>query len=217
MMLKNICSDLLFPPKCILCGELLERGQTDLCSRCRVEVAEFPASRSKLPFLDSWTSVWYYDGNVRKSLLRYKFHRARHYAPGYGRLLAMRLLREYPDGFDVLTWIPISPLRKLKRGYDQVELLAKAVGQELGMEPVRTLRKVRNNRAQSGVTGEAQRKANVLGAYRPVDPESLWGKRVLILDDIITTGATAGEAARTLLTAGAKEVHCGTVAAARDH
>lgn len=215
-MIKNAVFELLFPPKCVLCGKVLEGDETDLCRKCRVEGPIFPGSREKLPFLDSWTSVWYYEGNVRRSVLRYKFRRARHYAPAYGRMIAMRLLRDYPEGFEVLSWIPISPLRKLKRGYDQVELLAKAVGKELQMEPVRTLRKVRHNRPQSGITGAAQRKANVLGAYRCVDPENIRGKRVVILDDIITSGATAGEAAKTLLTAGAKEVHCGTIAAARN-
>ena len=126
----------------------------------------------------------------------------------------MKLLREYPDGFDVLTWVPISRLRKFRRGYDQVELLAKAVGRELDMEPVRCLKKIRNNRPQSTVTGQAQRRANVLNAYRAIKPEQFQGKRVLLLDDIITTGATAGECARILLTAGAKEVHCAAVASA---
>ena len=215
MLFQNV-ADLLFPPKCVLCRKILEPDETDLCHRCRVELPEFPHSRVKLTFLDSWTSVWYYEGNVRTSILRYKFHGARHYASAYGRVLAMRLLREYPEGFDVLTWIPISPIRRLKRGYDQGELLAEAVGLELGMEPVRTLRKVRDNPPQSGITGVAQRRANVLGVYRTVDPEQFRDKRVLMLDDIITTGATASEAARMLLTAGAKEVHCGTIAAARN-
>ena len=98
-----------------------------------------------------------------------------------------------------------------------MELLAQAVGKELGMEPVSTLRKVRNNRPQSRIRGQAQRRANVLGVYRPVCPEKLEGKRILLLDDIVTTGATAGECARVLLTAGAKEVHCGFMAAAHHH
>lgn len=215
-MLLEVIGNLLFPPKCVLCGKILERSETDLCHECRVMEPEFPKSRKKLPFLDSWSSVWYYEGDVRESLQRYKFRGKRHYASTYGRLLAMRLSREYPEGFDVLTWIPVSPLRKLKRGYDQVELLAQAVGQELGMEPVKTLRKICNNRAQSSISGDAQRKANVLGAYRFVNPEQFQSKRVLLLDDIITSGATAGEAARMLLSAGAKEVHCATVAAARN-
>lgn len=216
-MIFETIANLLFPPKCVLCGNLLEKHETDLCHRCRVEVVEYPQRHFKLSFLDSWTAVWYYERYTRSSILRFKFRRARHYAPAYGRMLAMKLVREYPEGFDVLTWVPISPLRKLKRGYDQVELLAKAVGTELGMEPVRTLRKVRHNRPQSGIEGEAQRRANVLGAYRVVKPEAFRGKRVLMLDDVITTGATAGEAARMLLTAGAKEVHCGAIAAARNH
>ena len=99
--------------------------------------------------------------------------------------------------------------------YDQVELLAKAVGTELGMEPQKLLKKVRNNPPQSGITGEAERRANVLGAYRIKDGATVKGKRILLLDDIITTGATAGEAARVLLTAGAEQVYCGAVAVAR--
>ena len=77
------------------------------------------------------------------------------------------------------------------------------------------MKKIRHNRPQSGIVGDAQRRANVLGAYRVENPELLRGKRIILLDDIITTGATAGECARVLLTAGAKEVHCGAVAVAR--
>ena len=98
-----------------------------------------------------------------------------------------------------------------------MELLAEAVGAELGMTPVCALKKIRHNRPQSGITGQAVRRANVLGVYRITDPQAVQGKRVLLLDDIITTGSTAGECARVLLTAGAKEVHCGLIAAARNH
>lgn len=215
MRLYHWLVSILFPPKCILCGGLLDRDETDLCRRCRVETPQYPGRKRKLQFLDSFAAVWYYEGNVRSSLLRYKFYHARSYAGPYGRLLAMVLLEEYPEGFDVLTWVPVSPLRKLRRGYDQVELLAKAVGRELGMTPVPLLRKVRHNRPQSGIHGVAERRANVLGAYRVTDRDQVSGKRILLLDDILTTGATAGEAARTLLTAGAKEVHCAAMAAAQ--
>ena len=210
-----ILSHLLFPEKCILCSRILENGETDLCHTCRVEAPECPVRKQKRSFLDSWVAIWYYEGYSRKSIIRYKFCRARHYAHGYGRLLAMKLQQNHPEGFDVLTFVPVSPLRRFARGYDQVELLAKAVGAELGMEPVRTLRKIRHNRPQSGISGTAERRANVLGVYRITDAAAVWDKRILLLDDVITTGATAGECARVLLTAGAKEVHCGCIAAAR--
>ena len=216
-MIGDRLFNLLFPPKCTLCGKLLERQETDLCRQCRVESPECAGIHKNFSFLDSWAAVWYYEGYIRESLLRYKFHRARHYAPVYGRMLAMRIQQEYPDGFDCLTWVPISRVRRFERGYDQVELLAKAVAQELDMEPVPTLRKIRNNRPQSGIVGQAKRRANVLGVYKVVCPQQVVGKRILLLDDIVTTGATAGECARVLLTAGAKEVHCGFIAAARNH
>ena len=205
---------LLFPRKCLLCGKLLERDELDLCRKCRIDGPECKISRQKLQFLDSWLALWHYEGAARLSLIRYKFHNRRSMAQGYGRLLAMKLLGEREGDFDLITWVPISPLRKLRRGYDQVELLAKAVGRELNMEPVRCLKKVRHNPPQSGVVGQAQRRANVLNVYKVVGPEQFQGKRILLLDDIITTGATAGECARILLTAGAKEIHCAAVASA---
>ena len=206
---------LLFPPKCVLCGSVLKEGEQDLCKTCRVEAPLFPNRKRKLQFLDSFAAVWYYEKNIRRSLLRFKFYGKRSYAKSYGRLLAMELLNEHPDGFDILTWVPISPLRKLRRGYDQVELIAKAVGTELGVEPVPLLKKIRSNPPQARITGEARRRANVLGVYALREDAAVHGKKIVLLDDILTTGATMGEAARVLLTAGAKEIHGAAVAAVR--
>ena len=215
MKLYHFLMELLFPPKCVLCRKLLKSGEIDLCRECRADAPEYAGKKINIRFLDSFAAVWYYEGNVRRSLLRFKFYNARSYGVSYGRILAMRLQREYPDGFDMLTWVPVSRLRKLRRGYDQVELLAKAVGRELGLSPVPTLKKIRNNRPQSRLKAPAARRANVLGAYRLLEGAAAKGQRVLLLDDILTTGATAGECARVLLSAGAKEVHCAAVAAAR--
>lgn len=207
---------LLFPPKCVLCKKLLERKEEYLCADCLVQAPVCPDQpRKKLPFLDSWTAVWYYEGEVRSSILRFKFRSAKHYAACYGTMLARALRQSHPEGFDILAWVPVSRLRKLRRGYDQVELLAEVVARELSMEPIPLLKKLRNNKAQSGITGYAHRKANVLGAYRLTEPELVKNKKILLLDDVITTGATIGECARVLLTAGCAEVHGGVVAVAR--
>lgn len=205
---------LIFPPKCVLCGRLLERQELDLCGKCRREAPEQRHKNKKLRFLDSVTALWHYEGDARNSLLRYKFYGKRHYAKSYGRLLAMRILQEHDEPFDVLTWVPISSRRRFRRGYDQVELLAKAVGKELGLRPVRCLKKIRHNPAQSGLSGEAERRANVLGVYQAKAPERFRGRRVLIVDDVITTGATMSECARVLLTAGAGQIHGAALASA---
>ena len=215
MKALNLIYGLLFPPKCVLCGDLLRSGEQDLCRECRSEAHLFPNGKRKLQFLDSFAAVWYYEGSIRRSMLRFKFYGRRSQAVSYGRLLAMELTKEFPDGFDVLTWIPVSPGRRLRRGYDQVELIAKAAARELGMEATPTLRKIRSNPPQSRITGEAQRRANVLGVYRVRQDADIRGKTVVLLDDILTTGATMGEAARMLRTAGAEQVHGAAVAAVK--
>ena len=209
-----LISRLLFPPKCVLCRKVLDENETDLCHDCRSHTQECSKRTKKLPYLAGWTALWYYEGDVRRSILRFKFHNARSYAESYGRMLAMKLLQEEIP-FDLLTWAPISRMRKWKRGYDQVELIAQAVGRELGIAPVATLKKRRNNPPQSGIRDAARRRANVFGVYQVLDPNLICGKRILLLDDIMTTGATAGECARVLLTAGAEEIHFGAVASAR--
>ena len=213
MKLYHRLMQLLFPPKCVLCRKLLTEEETDLCAQCRADTPEITGTKRKLPYLAKWTGLWYYEGSVRASILRYKFRGSRSYSQSYGRLLAMKLLQE-DISFDILTWAPISRRRKWRRGYDQVELIAKAVAKELGVPPVSTLKKTRHNRPQSRLKDAAARRANVLGVYRVTDHETVAGKRILLLDDILTTGATVSECARTLLTAGANEVICATVAVA---
>lgn len=208
---------LLYPPKCILCRKILGKNDTDLCAQCRKEVQDFTKSKRNIPFVAGWTALWYYKDNVGASIRRYKFSGFRHYASVYGRFLGMRLMNEYPEGFDLITWVPTGFFRKLSRGYDQSKLLAQAVSSELGCRPTRLLKKTRNNPPQSGIVGAPHRRANVLGVYEAIDPTIFRGKRILILDDVITTGATCSECARILITAGAKEVSCAAVAAASDH
>jgi len=212
--MKKRILHIFFPPKCVLCKKILSKEETDLCRACRENQPEYGAHKIKLSFLAQWTGLWYYKENVRASILRYKFSGKRSYAAAYGRLLAMKLMKEGWDDTDVLTWIPISRQRKRKRGYDQTELFAKFTAEELGLEPIPTLRKIRNTKPQSIMGDAAHRRANILGAYAVIDPDFVKDKRVLLLDDIVTTGATASEAARMLLTAGAKEVKLATLAVA---
>ena len=116
--------------------------------------------------------------------------------------------------YDLMTYIPISPLRRRKRGYDQTLLLARAAGKLLGMQPVRTLRKRNFVRPQSRTRGPGERQRNIRGKFRVRDPALVRGKRVLLIDDVLTTGATLSEASRVLLAAGAKSVDAAVLAAA---
>lgn len=207
-------TNLLFPPKCVLCRKILQKHETDLCHSCREDAPEFEKSKRKIPFVAHWTGIWYYRGNVRGSIHRYKFANARRYAAAYARLLAVQLQKEEMDSFDILSWIPVSRSRKRKRGYDQSQLLAEALGRELGCAPVAVLKKQRNNPPQSSISQEAERRANVMNVYGVTDPGLIRGKRILLVDDVVTTGSTASESGKTLLIYGAKEIFLATVAVA---
>lgn len=214
MNLLGALLDLLYPPKCILCRKLLRDGETDICAKCRTALpeAEQPIKREK--FFRQCHSVWFYEGAVAESVRRYKFHGAEHYCRAYGRLLAMRILRAHVD-FDVLTWVPVSRRRKRERGYDQSYLLARETARQLRVPCVRTLTKVLDNLPQSRRPDAAARRANVRNAYRAYHSDRFTDKRILLLDDVITTGATLSEASATLLTAGAASVECATLTAVR--
>ena len=204
---------LLFPSRCVICRSIIPDapGET-ICRKCMKSLPLLynSARHSEGKFFDDCVSACSYEGELRKSLLRFKFGGKRQYAGAYAHLLAGVIKEEYDGEYDLISWVPVSRRRKIKRGYDQAMLLAKAVSAELGMECVGLLRKKRHNRPQSGMKTEAERRANVLGAYEAVG--EILDKRILIVDDIVTTGSTLGEASRTLLMSRAKSVLCATVA-----
>ncbi len=203
--------DLLYPPRCTICRKLLREKETDFCAECRTKLSILEAPIKRGEFFTQCYAVTAYSGDVAASLKRYKFQGMQQYAGAYGRLIAMQLLR-MQAAFDILTWVPVSKKRRRKRGFDQSELLARTVANELGVSCVRTLEKVRDNPAQSLLEGAEQRRANVMNAYRSIEPEHFANRHVLLIDDIMTTGATLSECSRILLTAGAASVLCATVA-----
>lgn len=215
MTLEDFLAFLFFPNKCALCDRLLPMGEREICQSCQAETEEI-LHFEKLPYLHKWAALWYYEGNVRESIIRFKFKDETGYSETYGRLLAEKLRREgLAEGDFVLSYIPVSRQRKLRRGYDQCELLVKALAKELDCPFSETLYKQRNNKPQHSLATYPERRANVLGVYRAVSPNAFRGRRVLLLDDVKTTGATAEEAAKVLLTAGAKQVDGAFLAARR--
>ena len=209
--------DLIFPPKCVLCRKVLEKGHMDLCPECRQAGPYFILSKKSISFVAGWTAVWYYKGKIRTSIMNYKFYRHSSYATSFGRLLAMKLLTEGQTDFDLVTWVPLSHKRRRERGFDQVQRIAVTVSKELGIPLVRTLKKPIHNPPQSTMRSASERRANVLGVYAPYKKERFAGKRILLLDDVVTTGATAGECVKTLKIHGAKDVYFAAVAATEDY
>ena len=128
------------------------------------------------------------------------------------RLIAESVRECLTGKYDLISWVPLSEKRLRERGYDQAMLLALAAALELDDVAVETLRKNRNTAPQSGTESADERRANISGAYEVIDSELVRGKRILLIDDIITTGSTLSECARTLMLAGAEGVVCAAVA-----
>ena len=203
--------DLLFPPKCPLCRRLVPRDG-ELCASCRESLPRRKNPEVQVEFVDKCVSPLSYTGTVAEALRRMKFSNLPGYAKSFGRLLAETVGEALAGEYDLVSWVPVSPRRRRRRGYDQAQLLAREVGRELGVPVVSTLCKPKDNPAQSGVGGPAARKANVLGVYIITDSERVLGQRILLIDDIVTTGATLAECAMTLKAAGAARVVAAAVA-----
>lgn len=217
MKLGTAVLDLLFPPKCTFCQKLLEDPRALMCPACQEKLSwlEGPAAERKLEGISLCVSpLWYKDG-VRESIHRYKFSGMRQYSKTYGVLTAQCVQDHLEGKYDLISWTPVSRWRKWKRGYDQAFLLARETASHLEMEVTSLLKKVKHNPAQSGIEEDAKRRANVTGVYKVPRPELVKCKRVLLMDDVVTTGETLSECARMLREAGAQDVVCCTLARAR--
>lgn len=207
--------DLFFPPKCPFCGKVLDHA--GICPACEKALpwTEEGAGLRELPGGLQCAAPLWYEGKVREGLLRFKFQGARAAAGPLGELVARCAAERFSGAFDVVTWVPVSRRRLRSRGYDQARLLAESACRLWEVRPEQLLQKITDNPAQSGLTEEAARRANVLGVYGAAEPERIQGDRILLVDDICTTGATLAECARTLRDAGAADVMCVCAALAR--
>lgn len=152
------------------------------------------------------------EGTMRQAILLFKYGGRRMLSRHLGRLMVETAGCLFdPREFDLLIPVPLHPNRERTRGFNQAALLAKEVGQSFGLEVgERLLRRVRATEAQSG--GRRERENNVKGAFAVTRPDRVKDRRLLLIDDVFTTGATAGECARTLLAAGAEKVGVYTLA-----
>lgn len=209
--------DLLFPPKCPFCQKILDEPRAPVCPACRPRLPwlEGKAAERQVDFADGCFSPLAYRDAVPKAIHRYKFSRVRALGKPFAALMARCLEEHLPQGADLICWAPLSGKRKRERGFDQAELLAREVGCRLTISLRPVLKKARDTAPQSELEEESARRANARGAYVLLPKIDLTGKRVVLVDDVVTSGATLSECAALLRQAGAAEVYCLTLAQAR--
>lgn len=197
---------------CALCRDILPRVYPPVCSRCGAPMGELPECRHCRGYayrFDRAVCVGLYQGPLRRAVINLKFRRWLRAVEPLSALVIETLSR--PENAPLreaegLIPVPIHPLRRAMRGFNQAEEIARAVSQQTGI-PLwsRLVRRRFYRRPQVGLTG-AQRWENVQGAFEVVRPPQAEGRRILLLDDVFTTGSTFDACADALKQAGAAEV-----------
>ena len=226
---------LIFPDECRICSQPLhEISRIPVCPTCLAKpqalAAEYFCVQCRSPFrsrfpldeqgrcalcrrgvrgFDAAYSFGFYEDELRELIHLFKYGRVQPLAKPLGRLLASALPRE--RSFDVIVPMPLHWRKRWRRGFNQAALLAGEIRRRTHVPVRNALRRVKNTPAQAGLTN-SKRRLNVSGAFRAKSKTALLGKRVLLIDDVMTTGATAASCARALKAAGAAEVTLLTLA-----
>ena len=198
--------DLLYPPRCPFCGRILERGEDRMCVLCGQGLPRTDGPGPAPEGCDLCLSPLHYRDGVRRAVHRYKFEGGAARAELFGELMARRLSDNRDGAVDLVTWVPLHPKSRKRRGYDQAELLARRTAELCGIPAEATLEKIRVTGTQSQQSTGEDRCANVEEAYRALPGLDLTGRRVVLVDDVVTTGSTLAQCAACLRSAGAASV-----------
>lgn len=186
---------------CLSCGVPLS-DESDYCNRCQYEKGAFTKNRSPL----------IYDGETKKMIYTLKFGGKKYLAETLGALMADKYL-DCDMQSDIIVFVPMTEAEEKNRGFNQSELLANEVGKRLNIPVLPALVKIKDTKAQKELHGK-DRAQNLDGAFACIF-EQVKNRRILLVDDIFTTGATANECAKVLLKAKAREVNVLTAAVAK--
>lgn len=228
MMIRNILN-FIYPEKCPFCGRIVTKETGGICYSCREklpyinepycmkcgkplsdETEEYCYDCKKGEhFFESGRSLWVHKMPVSKAIYGFKYHDLRCYGEVFGREMG----KELEDfivhtNAQVIVPIPLHRKRYLDRGYNQAKVLAMAIGKRMGI-PVEELLIRRKDTDPQKVLNDVERRKNIKGAFAAKRPISY--ERVLLIDDIYTTGSTLDEAAKVLKKAGVRSVYFLTI------
>ncbi len=234
-ILKNI----IFPPKCIFCERTLEPNiERHICGECGEDVefcsdslccekcgkpilgfGERPLCyfcvNGKSKYFNRIVSSFCYEGSVRSAIIKFKTKSIRAYSDVFADSIMARIFEEYGGiHFDLICGAP--PHNKKKNGFDQVGILTKSISTKLGI-PVESglFEQTRKTKKQSRLKFK-DRLQNMKDSLRVKETVDLYGKTVLLIDDVCTTRATISECSRALKKAGAKSVYAATIATVKN-
>lgn len=200
----------LYPDICPYCRKVINSGDY-ACIECKGKfngIIYRKFAQGNFPCV----SAVPYEGMFASAIRSFKFSEMRQFDYPLARIMAEAIATECNnETFDLITYVPLHKKNLAKRGYNQSELLANCLSQILNIPVVNTLNKTRYTKPQHKVKGK-KRAENVKGAYKIEDKEAVKNKHILLIDDIITTGNTLGECAKTLDKCSPASIYCATFA-----
>ena len=212
----DLVLDIIFPPVCGVCGRI---NKNSLCKKCEIQLKKqevFGTDNYKEDldkYFDEHLYIFMYGGIIRSLMLDYKFNDNSHLYKTFSNfLLKNEKFVENIKRYDIIVPVPLSKKRKMERGYNQSELIAREISNSVNVFfDSYCLRKTKNTTAQSTLDKQ-DRLINAEGAYEVRNPKKLSQKRVLIFDDIYTTGSTVNECSKIIKQVGAKSIGVLTIA-----
>lgn len=200
--------DLLMPPRCTLCYVRL-KGRGLVCPSCAQQVRDHYRVTHTRPVegaADSAAALLYWD-RVRRIIIDCKCYNRPTLCRWGGGLVTACLLRKLPDWHpDLITYAPTTFIHWWKRGFTLAHVMARAAARSTGLPCVRTLRRPWLAKSQLRMNGQSERSRNAAETYLPVPGCDLTGKRVVLVDDVLASGATAARCISILRQMGASEV-----------
>ena len=186
---------------CGICGKI---DKNSLCNKCKIRlqknaICKIEDYKNTSSYFDEHIYLFQYNGEIRDTILKYKFNEKSYiYRTFLEFIKNNKKICAQIKKYDIIIPVPISKKRLNSRGYNQSSLIAKNLAQELNIEySKKILIKIKDNKPQSEMKQDT-RKSNVSGVYKVINEERINNKKVLIVDDIFTTGSTADECAKVL-------------------
>jgi len=213
LLFINYAINLIFPNVCGICDNICRES---LCKKCKIKLNNIVQNK-----IDKYTDrnfekhlyIFKYEGIIKEKLINFKFNEKPYiYKVFINFLIKNKKICRFLKSYDIIIPVPIHYNRKVTRGYNQSALIAKDLAKNLNVRyEDKILFKRVNNKPQSTKNKE-DRKENVIGVYYTKNEYKLLNQKVLLLDDIYTTGSTVNECAKVLKIAGAKKVDIITIA-----
>ena len=211
-MLNNIL-ELIYPSVCGICGKICKDG---LCKKCAIEIKKYEINlinKNKKMYFNESMHIFKYNEIIRQRLIEYKFQDKSYMYKTFAKIiLKNKKVCGFLEKYDIIIPVPIHKKRRLKRGYNQTELIVKEICKNISLElKTDVLIKQKNIIAQSELN-KNERKQNIKNAFEIKSINEIIDKKILLFDDIYTTGSTVNECSKILRKAGAKQIGVVTIA-----